>query len=275
MERQSAIQMKTPAKSQRLIVKAAFMILIVASFASSFAQTAPGVEHREWYTLAERLTSGENQIQDSAAQLRKVPREELVKAVSSWLKVADGDVQSVAFNTIVALEMKELKPELIKNATRSTSWRLFHALNSIVTDADKTTIAAIYEKRLQGALPAATSMAIIDGMSASKTPLTALLFRKLQRSESYEVRASAVHNFMVTRPSLAQNEQIERMKSSLALKPYQVRLEVYKYYQSLPSSDQVALASAVSADACAHEPNTEVKAACSQVTELKSKGVHK
>ena len=299
MGRQLAMQIKAHEKSQWLIVIAATALSVVASIASSYVQAAAQtsapisapisaptsaqtaapssapVEHQNWYTLAERLTSGENQIQESAAQLRKVPREELVKAVLSWLKVEDSDVQSVAFNTIVALEMKELKPELIKNASRSTSWRLFHALNSIATDADKPAVTSIYEKRLQRALPAATSMAIIDGMSANKTPLTALLFRKLQLSESYEVRASAVHNFMVTRTSLAPNEQIERMKSSLVLRPYQVRLEAFKYFQSLPSSDQVALAPAISADACAHEQNSEVKVVCSQVIELKSKGAHK
>ncbi len=235
----------------------------------------PTLAHQDWFNIAVELNSGEDQAKIAAAQLQKLPRPELVTAVRNWLHSYEGDVQSVGFSAVIALELRELKAELIRNAAVSDAWRLYHALNSISVDSDRTTITAVYIRRLAAPIPAAAAMAIIDGLTGYKTALPPVLFRKLQKSASYQVRETAVQNFMVTRTALSQGEQVERMRSSLLIKPYEVRLSAYKYFQTLPENDRKLLAPALSSDACRRETNDQVKAVCAQLVDLKSKAAGK
>jgi hypothetical protein len=196
--------------------------------------------------------------------LKKRPRAEVLSALRAGLEHG-GPWVVVAARASQALDAKEMLPDLLKAAGTRDEWQLLAALEQLSRETkDRAAVEALFTKKLTSA-PAPAKIIMIDSFSNGQTQLPASLFDTLVSDQNLGVRRAVVRQFLASRESYSSPEQARRFKLAFTMKPYQVRLEAFEIYASLPTVQRRTIASAFDPGLCGKEKNAEVKAACEKV----------
>lgn len=265
--------------------KYGFYILtaLVAWFvAPPFAPASPKVETSSQkdagvFADGERLNV-ETASDEALQRLKARPRVDVIAAVKPHLASGRAGARlDVALDIIGALDLRELKPDVISLAKTTDSWRVLVTANRWLgkdNAENEKEIERVYLTRLSRELErnprehAVIKIALLDGLSLTKSMISTSDYAKLLEDQSFDVRRAAVANFLMVREKYQPDEQLERFRRSFKAKPYQVRLAAMNAFADLSVDIRKALRKAVDDEfnkLCKNERNSLVKEACGRL----------
>lgn len=216
--------------------------------------------------LDKAAEAGDQQAESLAAlaELKKQPRADVLKAFRDGL--SEGAPWTIVVSrAAVALDAKELLPEMLKAAEKDETWQLMSALERLSRGHVKRgAVEALFAKKLRTA-PGSAKIVMIDAFTNGDSRLPNESFDLLINDRSPGVRQAVIRQFLATRDSYATEEQVRRFKLSFTVKPYQARLEAFETYASIPKAKRRSIASAFDPSMCATESNKTVKSVCDSI----------
>jgi hypothetical protein len=210
-----------------------------------------------WTDHARRLTGESRAVRKNAiTALKSEPQleRELKEALS------DKD-RFLAFDVIVALELRAMVPTLLKNAANDESGYTYHVLNSLASARDRAQILDAYVTNLRTASPAG-KVAILDALSRTSRALPDATVDALFENEMPEVRSavlSYVRNGVLTH---GRREDARRVFSALLDPAYQVRLQALYLVSELPAPLRPKRIVRAALERCQSDPFEAVRAYC-------------
>lgn len=249
-----------------------FIATVLTMFAAAHAGAALTAPSKAVLETARRLTI-EGDDSKAKAELAKVPRAQLVSALREGLNEG-GDWSTYALNAAVALDVRELAPDLATRLETSDDYKLFFAVERLAPVDARKNLTAVFLKKLD-ASSASVKVSILTTLAKWKEPLSAERFAKLLGDDSFQVRIALARHFAIARTELPASEQMARFEKIFAAQPYQVRLDGVMTFEALPSADQAKLKAVIGPkfrSACEKETKTPVREECSKLLKRVAKG---
>ena len=198
------------------------------------------------------LSASEIAHDQALMRLRSVKRDELIANVRALLRQHSSEVFAV--RAISDLELAELKPEFDQLVRTTTSF-------DVVQAADVP--ANVLHEKLRDLLGQKKNSGLKSTILAKlKDPLTDGEFAKLVDDPDYIVRESVVSQFFVSMSQLPAEEQTNRFKQLIGLKPVQARTSAMNLYRQLDPSTKMKLKPAWKSANCKSENVEETKTLC-------------
>ncbi|MEK7358226.1 MAG: SseB family protein [Bdellovibrionota bacterium] len=248
-------------------VNSRFVALLLSTLllvAPAFSTAALSPASRAILDEAAESVDQEKESLAALEALKKRPRSEVLKALRDG--IANGQPWIiVSARAALALEAKELLPDLMKAAEKEDAWQVFSAIEQLSRDSsERPAVEALFTRKLAKA-PSSSKVAILDAFSNGKTQLPKSSFDALIKDESLGVRRAVVRQFLASREAYSNDEQIRRFKLAFTMKPYQARLDALLMYGAIPAAKRRSIASAFDPGLCAKEANASVKSACETI----------
>ncbi len=197
-------------------------------------------------------------------RLRQAPRAEIVAILRDDLNSSPVSAPLSVLKAAVLLRAIELTPQLKILAQRTEEWTVFAHINALVSgeSAIEKEFASVYLQRLPVLLSPAAKVAVLEGLTSFKVAVSDGAFTELLNASSYDIRISAVQNFLVTHAELKTAERQRRMVLALDVRPMQARLLALKTVPRLPASERSQLKPLFSGDRCERESDRKLRSAC-------------
>jgi hypothetical protein len=275
-----------------LIQRGLALLLVLAALAASLSLTtrasAVEVPSQGQATKLKSVREDIHLLQGSEKEsglaldrLQTRPRADVLAVVKDDL-TSSSEIPPGTLKAVVALKAIELLPELKVLCAKTEDWAVFASVTRLVSEDEKRSqqldrsnvdaLAGLYLARLKSLLSATAKVAVLDGLSRFGRALPHDTFTALLSDSNLEVRIATVREFLATRSGLDPQERLARWGETLKLKPYQARLLAMEELARAPASEASALKGALKLESCAHESESEVKAACQAAAKSVKRG---
>lgn len=218
-----------------------------------------------WIDSARRLTGESERVRQSAIRsLRQTPNLE-----ARIREALDSDARFLALDTIVALGLTSLVPDLIRVSERDPSGYSYHTLNALVKGAGQAELVALYLKRLENpGLSAVAKVALLDSVARSSSRLPGRVSDRLLRDPSPEVRESMLGYLRNSVLRKSRMEDFPRLIRALEDPADLIRLRALSILTEIPRSTmktesrelRMALAS------CRKDPSAAARGLCRKLS---------
>lgn len=231
---------------------------------TGFALLSTAATNAAWIPHARRLTGESLAVRARAIRaLRETPG--LEADLKSALETPD---RFLAFDVIVALDLKAFVPVLLEYSERDPTGYSYHTLNAIAVGEDARRVLAAYRERIrERKLSAVGKMAILDSIARTSVGIAPRERDRLAKDEFPEVRDSLLGYLRHSVLKLGRTEDIEPV-AKLARDPDgALRMRAYSILIEIPPSLRKAAEDPAreAASDCDSEPLAEVKALCVRV----------
>lgn len=196
-----------------------FIFLLIALASPVSAET------EDWVVLAKRLTNDSEQQQQAVIKELK----QIKNLSTKLLPALDTADRHLALEVMVALQMTELVPMLLRKVKEDRQGFLTLAINALLTQAIVDPVSRVYARLLHpknaDELSPGTIMAILDtlgrfGVLLSKPTINYHLY-----AESVEVQMATVYYLRMLLRKPKGSLYLESIKRALKASSYQVRLQ--------------------------------------------------
>lgn len=224
---------------------------------------APSV-YADWIEAARRLTGESDAVRTRSIRLlRKVPDlEARLKAA-----MATGD-RFLAFDVMVALELKSLVPELIAYSSADSTGYSYHTLNALASGAEMRRVLGIYRARLESIdLRPASKVAILDSLARTSIEVPGWTIDRLLLDAVPEVRESTLGYLRSSIMNRGRAGDIPRVARALLDGTDAIRWRAVSILAEVPLKLRKTAAEKVAPTltGCREDPDLELRALCLQI----------
>jgi hypothetical protein len=231
----------------------AFILLLPFGAFSSRARTpaappsakAVAPEDKAWLKYALRLTGESDYVR--AASIRELKK---IKSLKSDLREGlQGDQRALALDAIVALQLKEMLPELVQASATDRDGFVHLALYTLSDAESRPKLTSLFIDRLKATgerkMPAGAKLAALDMLALWQAPLPVQDLMWLLRDDSHEVRIATLsfaRSFLMKGKQRDYQWIVER---ALQSNPYQLRVRALYVASELPENLRGSLESKI------------------------------
>jgi hypothetical protein len=214
----------------------------------------------DWTGFARRLTGESQEVrQEAIASLRKTPNLE-----RDLKRAFEGQDRFLAFDVIVALDLRKMVPALLEFSATDESGYSYHVMNALATPVDRAKILDTYAAQLASAAPAA-KVAILDAFARTSRELPSSVLDGLFEHPMPEVRAAAlgyVRNAVLRR---GRREEARRAFAAILDPAYQIRLQAFYLLSELPAPLRPKHRLRAAVERCRSDPFEAVRTYCAEL----------
>ncbi len=197
---------------------------------------ATNPEDKAWLKYALRLTGESDYVR--TASLRELKK---LKSLKSDLREGlQGDHRALALDAIVALQLKEMLPELVQASASDRDGFVHLALYTLSDAESRPKLTTLFIDRLKATgekkMPAGAKLAALDMLALWQAPLSVQDLIWLLRDDSHEVRLAALsfaRSFLMKGKQRDYQWIVER---ALQSNPYQLRVRALYVASELPEN---------------------------------------
>ncbi len=231
------------------------LVLLLLALSAHAAPESPA-----WTARARRLTGESGRVRSAeVAALRATP------ALADSLRAAFGTRdQFLAFDVVVALDLREMIPELMAYTARDRTGYAYHSLSALATGDDRPRIIALYRERVrERGLPPAAKMAVIDALARTAEEIPGEDLDRLLDDEVPEVRQSALGYLRNSILHHSRWEDLDRVVARVGDPGDVLRLQALSLLTEIPGRREVvrdAIRKAV--EKCRNDPFADARRTC-------------
>jgi hypothetical protein len=212
----------------------------------------------DWSDHARRFTGESDLVKEEAIQkIRQTPDLE-----NTLRKALSNEKKYLALDTISALKLYSLLPDLVSLSEDDESGYFYHAMNALFTSENRPKMIELYRRRLfQENTSAASKMALIDTLARLHSSLTENQLKTLLSDPHFEVQSAALSYVRYWVLKLGQTDYLPLIQTALQKKvPFQIKFQalylISELHPRYRRSSQALLRH------CKDDSNTEVRTFC-------------
>lgn len=246
------------------------LILILALGGLSHSASAsppisvPTSANVDWVEAARRLTGESARVRtDSIGALRKIP--DLEFRLRSALATGD---RYLAFDAIVALELKSLVPDLISFSATDSSGYSYHALNAVASGPEMRRVLGIYRARLEESeLRPAAKVAILDSFARTAIEIPGGTLDRLLQDSVPEVRESVLGYLRSSVIHHRRGADVSRVARGLSDVADAIRWRALSILSEVPKGMRKVVAEKIAPAfaGCREDPDVDLRGYCIRV----------
>ncbi len=245
-----------------------FVFLVILSLGANFALAqTPELTTKDSNAIRAEilnLTGSERETNRALERLQQIPRAKILVVLRDELKSSPSVAPSV-LRAVVAIQARELFPELKTLVEKNDSWQGFARVHQVFAEeADEKIrgpLTDVFVARLSQ-VPAASQVAILEALRGWKYALSLSQYRELLESSSFDVQLTAFSQFSDVRVSLPSSVQQEIIRLAASSEIDELRLLAYKVLLTLPAREKKSIAKGWAASRCPAEENGKIKELC-------------
>lgn len=219
----------------------------------------------DWSVHARRFTGESERVRDRSIEaLRKEPN------LKARLEEALGTPKHfLALDVIVALELKDMAPVLLRFSEEDETGYSYHALNAILTPQNQRDVLKAYRERLEAQrkpggrkLSPAAQVALIDAMTRAGLDLDPGLVEAFLTDVEPEVRSSGLYYVRMALLKKRRYDGLKLLAVALADPAFQIRMQALYVVSELSDAARGRRAIQDALRNCAKEDFEEARVFC-------------
>jgi hypothetical protein len=224
-----------------------------------------GVHAEDWSDHARRFTGESDLVKEEVIQkIRETPDLEntLRKVISGQSPAHSNEKKFLALDTIAALKLYSLLPDLTKLSEHDESGYFYHAMNALFTTENRRKLIELYRGRLfQENTSPASKMALLDTLARLQSSLTEDQLKALLSDPHFEVQSAALSYIRHWVIKLGQSDYLPLVQATLQKKiPFQLKFQALYFVSEL--SPRYRRSTQTLLRHCKDDLNPEVRALC-------------